>query len=83
MSEDKRFCEMINDKEWIDYKFEYKNNQKVMKELYKQLDLYKSVIDEVREYIYNHELVHERVYVLKGEDVLKILDKAKVKNENK
>ena len=60
MSEDKRFCEMINDKEWIDYKFEYENNQRVMKDLYKQLDLYKSVIEEVREYIDNNtELEHD------------------------
>ena len=55
MSEDKRFCEMINDKEWVDYKFEYENNQRVMKDLYKQLDLYKEVIEEVRKSIEDYQ----------------------------
>ena len=81
MSEDKRFCEMINDKEWIDYKFEYENNQRVMKDLYKQLDLYKSVIEEVRERSKLERKTalslnqHYAVSII--DSVLQILDKAK------
>ena len=38
----------------------------------------KEVIEEVREYILNHELVEEKDhYVLNGKELLQILDKAK------
>ena len=38
----------------------------------------KEVIEEVREYILNHELVEEKDhYVLNGNELLQILDKAK------
>ena len=48
-------------------------------------DLYKEVIEEVREYIYilNHELVEEKDhYVLNGNELLQILDKAKGEMNN-
>ena len=34
-------------KDYIDYKFEYKNNQKIMKVLFKENQKYKEVIDKV------------------------------------
>ena len=43
----------------------------------------KEVIEEVREYIFNHELVEEKDhYVLNGNELLQILDKAKGEMNN-
>ena len=43
----------------------------------------KEVIEEVREYILNHELVEEKDhYVLNGNELLQILDKAKGEMNN-
>ena len=42
----------------------------------------KEVIEEVREYILNHELVEEKDhYVLNGNELLQILDKAKYSDD--
>ena len=52
-----------------------------LKELQQKANQLESTLNEVKEYIYNHELVHERVYVLKGEDILEILNKVGGSNE--
>ena len=79
MSEDKRFCEMINDKEWIDYKFEYFNAERVIAQLFKERDLYKEVIEEIRKTLKLERktaLSLNQVYTVSVIDsVLQILDK--------
>ena len=47
------------------------------KKLEQQLDLYKSVLDEIREYINNENYKDENICVLDGIEILQILDKAK------
>lgn len=38
-------------KDYIDYKFEYKNNQKLIKALFEQNQKYKEVIDKANEWV--------------------------------
>ena len=57
---------------------ETKDVQKAIKQLQQENKQLKEVIEEVREYILNHELVEEKDhYVLNGKELLQILDKAK------
>ena len=66
----------------IHYEIKPSFTTRKIKELQQERDLYKEVIEEVREYILNHELVEEKDhYVLNGNELLQILDKAKCSDD--
>lgn len=44
-------------KDYIDYKFEYENNQKVIKELFKENQKQKEIIDKIKEWEQNHTIL--------------------------
>ena len=66
-----KLCEALGD-----YKH-YFEHQLILN-IIQERDKYKEVIEEVRDYIFNHELVEEKDhYVLNGKELLQILDKVK------
>ena len=64
-------------KEELKYTVPIVEHNKIVSEKNKENKQLKEVIEEVREYILNHELVEEKDhYVLNGNELLQILDKA-------
>lgn len=49
-------------KDYIDYKFEYENNQKVIKELFKGNQKYKEVFDKINVFLDNHDKNAGKLY---------------------